>query len=357
MTPSLSQTSASVSQATATAKPLFRNRFKIVRRLGGGGFSTAYLAEETIENYASPCVIKHLRYKRKPSTAVTNTNVSIQKERSQRRFQKEARIMARIGRHDQLPCLLDHFIDNEQFYLVQEYIPGPTLQQLLHQNGPFNEAQIKTFLQDIIPIIRYVHRHNLLHLDIKPANIIRRERDQKLVLIDFGAVRRYASQDAEHKPEPGTGTVGFAASEQFAGMPTPASDIYGLGVTCLYLLTGCNPLDLATSPKGQNLRWQESVIVSDHLNKILHKMLAPEAKQRFQSVDELERALNLEAHYDELRECMTREPLSSTIFKQPTACLIADRADTTAKSEAERQAHSIRRWQQRRRQFKSFVPK
>ncbi|MEL7223276.1 MAG: serine/threonine-protein kinase [Cyanobacteria bacterium J06576_12] len=339
------------------AKPLFKNQFKILKRLGRGGFSTTYLAEDISTSPAStPCVIKQLRYKSKGAKA----NKALQAEHNCRRFQKEARIMARLGQHNQIPYLLEHFIEDGQFYLVQEHIPGLTLQQQVSKHGIQTEAQVKTFLHDIIPIVRYMHRHNLLHLDIKPANIIRRSTDEKLVLIDFGAVRRYTPEST--KAQQSSGTTGFAPSEQFAGLPTPASDLYSIGVTCLYLLTGCPPLDFATSTQGQNLRWQESIQVSPHLTEILHKLLATQAEHRYQSIDELERVLNLESHYSELKTCLTKEPFSGENFKAPAACrldeyLLADSSELPGQSKASHQARSIRRWQQRRRRFKTFTPK
>lgn len=367
MTSSLPHTAAAthqhsdstVIQSVATQNPPFKNRFKgrfeIIKRIGRGGFSTAYLANEVTASHVQPCVIKQLRYKREAS-GTSPQNEKLQAEHNQRRFQKEARIMARVGQHNQMPCLLDHFVDKGQFYLVQEHIPGLTLNQELHRDGPKNETQVKEFLRGMLPIIRYVHRHNLLHLDIKPANIIRRTSDQKLVLIDFGAVCRYIKDSQDSKPKRSSGTVGYASAEQLAGQPVPASDIYSLGVTCLYLLTGCSPLDFATSANGQNLRWQESVQVSDHMHHVLSRMLAPEAAQRFQSIDELERAMSLEGHYGELTYCLTREPFNSKRFKKPTACLLSDR-EPAPQSRSARQAQSIRRWQQRRQQFKAFMPK
>ncbi|MEO1621345.1 MAG: serine/threonine-protein kinase [Cyanobacteria bacterium J06632_3] len=341
----------------AQNKPLFRGQFSILRRLGRGGFGTAYLAQDV--TVGQRCVVKQIRYRTKKSSIAANA--SLEKERNQRRFQKEARMMARLGRHQQIPCLLDHFVEKGQFYLVQEYIPGKTLSQEFHKSGIQSEAQVKDFLREMIPIIRYVHRHNLLHLDIKPSNIIRRSHDQKLVLIDFGAVRRFSKEASADNPDRCTGTVGFSPSEQLTGHPTPASDIYALGVTCLYLLTGCSPMDFATSPKGQNLRWQESVQVSAHFDQILKRMLAPEASHRFQSIEALERALKLETHYDELSACMTREDFlqqrEQQSYQQPEACLLDNYVDAGAQSSAARQASSIRRWQQRRRQFKSFTPK
>ncbi|MEL6262799.1 MAG: serine/threonine-protein kinase [Cyanobacteria bacterium J06626_6] len=357
-------TKGSAQAITQTNKPLFRNQYEIVRRLARGGFGTTYLAKDATALHNRTCVIKQIRYKK--ATPHNSAEKAFEQERSHRRFQKEARIMARLGRHSQLPCLLDHFVEDGQFYLVQEHIPGNTLSQELHRSGPQTEAQVKAFLRDMLPIIRYVHRHNLLHLDIKPSNIIRRSHDQKLVLIDFGAVRRYPVEgidatDSRSTSDRCTGTVGFSPAEQLSGRPVPASDLYALGVTCLYLLTGCSPLDFATSPKGQNLRWQESIRVSSHMRHLLKKMLSPEVSQRFQSVDELDQALRQEGHYTELKVCMTHEPYGDYVggqqFERPEACLLDSYVKPAAQSGAAQQASSIRRWQQRRRHFKSFTPK
>ncbi len=338
---------------------LFKNRFKVVRRLGRGGFSTTYLAQDTAALHPLPCVIKHLEYARHAKAIGTTIPTALAIERINRRFQKEARIMARLGRHPQLPRLLDHFADGDQFYLVQEHIAGQTLSeevtQAFNHSGPQSEAQVKRFLQEMIPVIRYLHRHHLLHLDIKPANIIRRRSDQKLVLIDFGAVRRYPQEDAD-RAEKCSGTVGFSPAEQFAGKPTFASDIYALGVTCLYMLTATSPLDFAIADQGQNLRWQESVMISRHFKRILTKMLHPDATSRFQTIDDLARALALEVHYEDLNRCVTSEPYLGESIENPAACRLADHSQANS-SQAQRQASSIRHWQQRRRQFTSFTPR
>jgi serine/threonine protein kinase len=342
---------------------LFKNRFEIIRRLGKGGFGTTYLAQDVSTPQRLPCVIKQLQYKIQPETNPSEQSLynrakgAIDQERSKRRFHRETRMMARLGRHHQLPCLLDHFTDGNQFYLVQEHIPGDTLSQEIGRSGPQNEPQAKQFLREMIPIIRYIHRQNLLHLDIKPSNIMRRSSDRKLVLIDFGAVRRYPQVEGLDSNDRTTGTLGFSPSEQLTGQPTTASDIYALGVTCLYLLTKISPMDLATATKGQNLRWQESVQLSDHFTHILGKMLHPEASRRYQDTYELERALNLEDHYKDLKACLTTEPMTDKTFALPAACPILRTGEVENQSLAQRQAESIRHWQQRRRQFKSFTPR
>lgn len=316
-----------------------------MRRLGQGGFGTTYLAKDISAASPISCAIKQLKYKsRKPMDL----------EHNQRRFQREARIMARLGNHAQIPSLLSHFADDGKFYLVQEYVPGLTITQEVSRHGVQSEIEVKQFLSEMLPVVRHVHRQGLLHLDIKPSNIIRCSEDNRLVLVDFGAVRRASQEDrAVSKKRRCAGTIGFSPVEQLEGAPSFASDIYALGVTCLYLLTGLSPMDLALSPQGQDLRWQESVNLSPYFTQVLSKMLHSESARRFQDIGELERALNLESHYDSLKDCLTTEALRDKRFAS-SACRLAEPVEVG--SHAQRQAQSIREWKRRRRQFKTFVP-
>ena len=337
------------SEQPSSVRPsrLFRDQYVIVHRLGQGGFGTTYFAKDITAIHPLPCVIKQLKY---------NSKTPIELARNQRRFQREARTMARLGNHSQLPGLLNHFTQGGKFYLVQAYVPGLTLGQEVSRQGAQTEAQVKQFIREMLPIIRHVHRQSLLHLDIKPANIIRRSDDNRLVLIDFGAVRRASdAADIPAKKQRCAGTIGFAPIEQLAGMPTYASDLYSLGVTCLHLLTATSPIDLALSPKGQNLRWQESVELSPYFTRVLTKLLHPDATYRFRNTYELERAMNLETHYENLKDCLTTEAMTDKRFSSAAACRLSESVETG--SYARRQAQSIKEWQQRRRQFKAFVPK
>lgn len=342
-----------------SSRKFFKNRFEIVRRLGRGGFGTTYLVNDLAQKsfFRSEgllCVIKQLKYRiQSERTLATSPKAAFIQERIQRRFQRETRMMARLGRHAQIPCLLEHFVEDGQFYLVQEHIPGQTISQEIARGDVWNETSVKRFLTEMLPIVRYIHRQGLLHLDIKPSNIIRRSSDNHLVLIDFGAVRRYPDNSLDDITERGSGTIGFAPAEQLAGKPTPASDIYALGVTCLYLLTKVSPLDLAVSPQGQNLRWQESVHLSPHFTRILSRMLNPDPARRFQSMEELDRAMKLEKHYESLNNCLNTAPLSAQ--RKPEACALPSNSEEG--THVQRQAASIRRWKQRRQEFKTFMPR
>jgi serine/threonine-protein kinase len=227
-------------------------------------------------------------------------------------FEREARTLGRIGSHPQIPSLLDYFEDNHQFYLVQEYVAGYTLQQEVKRNGPFSEAGVKQFISEILPLLRYIHSQKVIHRDIKPANLIRREQDKKLVMIDFGAVKH--SQIDPNAAGGGMaaeqtaltnfaiGTPGFAPPEQMAMRPVYASDFYAVGVTCIYLLTGKSPKDIDYNPSTGEMMWQQYVNISDHFAAVLKKLLEASVRHRYQSIDDILRALDIEPYLDSLAQ-------------------------------------------------------
>lgn len=281
---------------------MLRNRYRVLKTLGQGGFGATFLARDESLPGNPSCVIKQLR------PATTTSQVL---EMAQKLFEREARTLGKIGNHPQVPRLLDYFQDNQQFYLVQEYISGLTLQQEIKQCGPLSEAGVKQFLSEILPLMQYIHSQEVIHRDIKPANLIRREQDRKLVLIDFGAVKDEVNQAAAANTSEQTaltnfaiGTPGFAPPEQMALRPVYASDVYALGVTCVYLLTGKSPKDLDYNPSTGEMVWRNSVHVSDHFANVLKKMLEASVRHRYQTAEEILRALDLEPYLDSLVQGM-----------------------------------------------------
>lgn len=224
---------------------LFRDRYRILKVLGRGGFGVTFLAQDVALPASPLCVIKQL------SPKVRNP---LSLERAKVRFRREARILSQLGSHSQIPMLLDYFTIKGEFFLVQEFVQGDTLAKEVRRSGTLGELQVKRFLQEILPVIHYIHHHRVIHRDIKPPNIIRCREHQRLVLIDFGAVREcLAGADETGYRAPTTqfvGTLGFAPPEQLALRPTFASDIYALGVTCLYLLTGHSPVEFEEAEAG-----------------------------------------------------------------------------------------------------------
>lgn len=284
---------------------LLRDRYRVLKALGQGGFGATFLAQDESLPGDPSCVIKQLR------PATTGSHII---PMARELFQREAQTLGRIGNHPQVPRLLDYFEDNEQFYLVQEYISGFTLQQIIKQSGPMSEAAVKQFLSEILPLLQYIHSQHVIHRDIKPANLIRREQDRKLVLIDFGAVKTHVSPVTPNNSEQtaltnfAIGTPGFAPPEQMALRPVYASDIYAVGVTCIFLLTGKSPKDLDYNPSTGEMVWQKYVHVSDHFAEVLKKMLESAVRHRYQTAGDILRALDLEPYLDSLAQGLANKP-------------------------------------------------
>ena len=276
---------------------LLRSRYQVIKPLGQGGFGATFLADDLGLPGEPSCVIKQLR----PSGSAPHVL-----QMARELFEREAKTLGKIGNHPQVPRLLDYFEDHEQFYLVQEYISGDTLQEEVKLNGILSETGVKQFLSEILPLLQYIHEQKVIHRDIKPANLIRRTQDARMVLIDFGAVKDQVTQGAMSQSGQtvltayAIGTPGFAPPEQMAMRPVYASDIYALGVTCIYLLTGKTPKDLDYNPNTGEMMWEPLVQVSDHLSNVLRKMLDVSVRTRYQSAAEVLRALEIEPYLESL---------------------------------------------------------
>jgi len=207
-------------------------------------------------------------------------------------FTQEAVRLDELGKHPQIPELLAYFSQDSQQYLVQEFIEGQDLAQELADRGAFNEAQIRSLLNDLLPVLQFVHQHQVIHRDIKPENIIRRRRDSQLVLVDFGA-SKVATGTALARTGTAIGSAGYAAPEQNLGRAVFASDIYGLGVTCINLLTQMHPFDLFDARENAWV-WRNALRspVSDALGRLLNKMLESAINRRYQSAAEVLKDLN-----------------------------------------------------------------
>jgi serine/threonine protein kinase, bacterial len=271
------------------ARLLVRNRYRVTKSLGQGGFGATFVAIDVSLPGEPICVIKQLR----PSN---NHEKFLRMAREL--FEREARTLGKIGNHPQIPRLLDFFEERRNFYLVQEYVSGHTIHQEVKKMGLFKEDKIRDFLNEILPVITYIHSQQVIHRDIKPANILRRDQDGKLVLIDFGAVKNHVAQiepveggEQASNTQFAVGTSGYAPPEQLAMRPIFASDLYALGVTCIYLMTGKSPKDIEYNPATGEMMWQKHVQLTKHLTHVLGKMLEVSVRYRYQSVEEVQRAL------------------------------------------------------------------
>ncbi len=265
---------------------LLEERYRLIRVLGSGGFGQTFIAEDTHQNGDCKCVIKLFK-------PVTQDPAFL--ETARRLFFKEVETLRKLGNHDRIPTLLNNFEENNEFYLVQEYIEGRSLSEELRILHRLDESQVVMLLRDVLEILEFVHERNVIHRDIKPSNLMRRQQDRRLVLIDFGAVKELNTQilqDLDHsKLTIGIATQGYAPSEQLAGKPRFNSDLYALGMTAIQALTGMHPSQLPTHPITGEVIWRDRADVSPWLASILDKMVRYHFNQRFQSATEVLNAL------------------------------------------------------------------
>ncbi|WP_196219516.1 tetratricopeptide repeat protein, partial [Microcystis aeruginosa] len=279
-----------------------------------------YLAEdEDLPNHP-PCVVKQLKpYSTEPETLGA----------ARRLFETEAKVLSLLGVHDQITRLLAYFEENQEFYLVEEFIEGETLEQELKEVKRFSEAQVIDLLQEVLPILQFVHEHRVIHRDLKPSNLIRRKTDGKLVLTGFGSVKQVQTQMVTSGGQMifvlAIGTPGYMPNEQQGGNPRFSSDIYALGMTAIYAVTGIPPNELLQDPQTGEVIWrrQAPVPVSDGLAAILDKMVRAHFRDRYQTVEEvLEDLQSLKTEIDKKTEITTKpegEKLTATGDEKVTA--------------------------------------
>jgi serine/threonine protein kinase len=249
-------------------------RYRIVQVLGAGGFGETYITADLHLPGEPECVLKHL----KPATddpAVLDI--------ARKLFQKEAETLQQLGSFDKIPRLLAYFEEKEEFYLVQELVRGHTLSRELTSDQKWPEAAVRKMLGEVLSILEFVHSQGVIHRDIKPDNIMRRDADGCLVLIDFGAIKQVRNQ-----PTMGTapqtvaiGTPGYMSPEQGRGNPRPSSDLYALGVIGIQALSGKYPSELIEDDATGELQWQQFVQASPLMIAHLSEMTRYHFRDRF----------------------------------------------------------------------------
>lgn len=263
---------------------LLQNRYRIIQALASGGFGDTYLAEDTQMPSLRRCVIKQL----KPINQDPNVYQLVKN-----RFQKEAELLEKLGEENrQIPQLYGYFEDQGQFYLVQEWIEGQTLTHLAQTQGKLSEIVVKDILVKILPVLNFIQNHHIIHRDIKPDNIILRQSDSFPVLIDFGAVKEtmgtILASSGHSTSSIVIGTPGFMPSEQMAGRPLFSSDLYALGLTAIYLLTGKIPQELETDPLTGELKWQQyAPNLSPDFSQVLNRTIQNHPRDRFPTAQEM----------------------------------------------------------------------
>ncbi|MCF4966136.1 bifunctional serine/threonine-protein kinase/formylglycine-generating enzyme family protein [Nostoc sp. CMAA1605] len=256
-------------------------RYEIIKLLGGGGFAVTYLARDNFQPSKPLCVVKQLRPNQTQNRVIEF-------------FEKEAAILERLGKHPYIPQLLAHFNQDDNLYIVQEFIEGQDLSREIFPGKRLSESYVTKLLQDALEILSFVHQQGVIHRDIKPQNLMRRQ-DVKIILIDFGAVKELGTLMINSQGEVNSsvviGTPGYMSYEQYRGKPCFGSDIYALGVMAIQALTGVLPAELPEDPQTGEIIWQNKVQVSNHLAEVLTKMVRHHFSMRYLNATEALQAL------------------------------------------------------------------
>lgn len=251
---------------------VLQDRYRITQLLGQGGMGAVYLATDT--RFASrTCVIKEM---------LDHFNDPEQRAQATESFHREADFLATL-KHPGIPEVYDRFTEANRHYLVMEYINGTDLEaRLLEKGSPFEEKEVIGWMIQCLDVLSYLHHQKppIIYRDMKPANVITTEWG-KVSLVDFGIARFF------NPVSRGTmiGTQGYAPPEQYRGQVEPRSDIYALGATMHYMLTGRDPQNEPpfSFPPVKTLNPE----ISDEIEMLILKALDPDVENRFASADEM----------------------------------------------------------------------
>ena len=282
MSPILDNRYHSALEVLQDLRPLFKinqlvgGRYCITNYLGGNEGVETYLADNLRRQYQSPCLIKQIELPQQDGD---------DKMRLERRFAEELSILERLGYHEQIPQLWDHFEENDEFYLVQQYIRGENLAQRIEKQQ-LTVTQITQILDSTLIVLQFVHQNRIIHRNIKPSNLIVRELDCQVILTDFGILQEIKAMNNAYSQS--FNKQNYWSPEQIAGRPNISSDLYALGMTVIEALTGHKPATFVREETGK-LLWQENLNLDRRFVRIIDRLVELDLSQRYQSA---ERVLN-----------------------------------------------------------------
>lgn len=257
------------------AGQVLQNRYEILHMLGQGGMGEVYMGRD-LRLKGRSCVVKKLR---------DDFYRDEDRQKAQEFFQREMEVLAELEPHKNIVRLLDYFPENGDFYLVMEYVQGNNLHFMLHEERggePFSEDTVIKWAQEICDVLNYLHEQHppIIYRDLKPSNVMIDVKGE-VKLVDFGIARRAQTGENTHVV-----SAGYSPPEQYWGSADARSDIYSLGATMHFLLTGRDPEALhSCSPRAINPD------VSESLDKVIQHCTMQEVNERYQSAQELSEAL------------------------------------------------------------------
>jgi serine/threonine-protein kinase len=255
------------------------HQYQVLRTLGKGGMGTTYLACQPVIHPTKPPQLLVLK----------EMNADMAKVAKARElFEREARILQGLD-HPGIPKFFDFFVEGNKKYLAMELIHGEDLEKRIYQRGPVPPKQAIQWMIQTCDVLDYIHRQNppIIHRDIKPANLMVRHVNQRIVVLDFGAVKEIGTPLGTR-----IGAPDYSAPEQNRGQPLTQSDLYAIGPTLIFLLTGESPHKYY-GRRGQTYRFNlESVpTITPALRTIIDRLTEPLPKQRYQTAREVGIAL------------------------------------------------------------------
>jgi len=263
---------------------LLNNRYQLLEKLGSGGMSDVFRARDLMLERSVAIKVLHEHY--------SNDGAF------QQRFRQEARAAANLS-HPNIVTVHDFGFDHSQLFIVMEYIPGKDLKTLLRQRGRFSVEEAIPLMVQACAGIGYAHRAGLVHCDVKPHNMIVTP-DSRLKVTDFGIARALSTITPDEKADVVWGSPQYFSPEQAIGeAPSPASDVYSLGVVLYEMLTGALPFNAPTSEELARMHLQEAPIppseyvpdIPSALEQIILKVLSKEPSARYRTADQLGRVL------------------------------------------------------------------
>ena len=298
--------------------------YEAIAIVGQGGMGRTFRGRD-LGRLGQPCAIKQFFPLQIQNPMLMQKAIAL--------FESEAAQLKKLGSHPQIPELIAYFAEDGYLYLVQELIEGENLGSELQNKSVFTEIQIYELLDSLLPVLQFIHDRQVIHRDIKPDNIIRRSPDladlnrtnqddphrSSFVLVDFGAAKTF--DDGINRTGTLIGSAEYIAPEQSRGKALPQSDLYSLGVTCIYLLTGISPFDLYDDASDRWI-WQKKlqVSISPHLVTILNRLLEKAIAKRYQSASQV---------LADLHSNLRSKPQSTISFtEQNQASLLAQLQET-----------------------------
>ena len=215
------------------AREVLQDSYHIVKKLDEEEFETVYLAESKDSSVSTKYLVQQFtpQYLSQAQLAV-----------AQDLFKQEAAVLEALGKHPQIPSIHDYFETQGQFFVVQEFIFGQSFQEELNEAKPYSETETIEFLNNILPVLQFIHENNYIHRDIKPSHLMRNDANQKIYLINFYSIKEKINPQnlditGQFMPHLTVGTQGYIPMEQHLGKPEFCSDIYALGIVVIQALT------------------------------------------------------------------------------------------------------------------------